>query len=210
MKEKGISFILKGVLGMIAVVLISFGYLDSAKANTVTAYADDNTTVAKAAGTEALDINTVMAVLEGKDLKNGETYQINEDYEAQITITVESSKASGIQLMSSTNSYVATCYINIMHLGTNTHVATITHTVSITTNDSGLVHINSGSLSVSPVVSYVSGYAYGYSITNTDGTYSYATGMVRLYDSSTGYYSYIGCGVSICQGGSPSFTFSPV
>ncbi len=210
MKEKGISFILKGLLGLIAVVFISLGYQDSAKANTVTAYADDNTTVAKAAGAEALDINTVMEVLEGKDLKNGETYQINEDYEAQITIKIESPTASGIQLMSSTTTYVATCYVNVMHLGTNTHVATITHTVSITTNDSGLVHINSGSLSVATLVTYITGYAYGYSITNTDGSYSYATGAVRLYDSSTGYYTYLGCGVSINQGGSPSFTFSQV
>jgi|GEM_PF-4534112 hypothetical protein len=209
MKKCSMKMFLKSMLGVFIFALCSIGYLENAKANTIsTASADGN--AVKVEESVPLDMNTVMSALEGKVIKDGDRIEINDDYDAVCEVILQKTAGSGIRLMSVTSSYGATCNIYIMHSGTNTNVAVITHIISLTYNDSALVHINSGSVSVNTLVSYVTGYAYGYSITNTDGSYSSASGMIRLYDSTTGYYYYYGCGVSVTRGGTPSFSFSQV
>jgi hypothetical protein len=210
MKKNRILMLFKGLLGIFAFVFISMGYLDIAKANTSVNYVDVNTQITMEAGKENIDVNALMAALEGKDLKDGGDYVLNDEYNAHVEITMEEPSSSTISLMSVTNNYIATCNVYIYHSGTNTHVATITHSVNITYNDSGLVHINSGSVSASTLVSYISGYAYGYNITNTDGSYSSAYGMLQLYDSSTSLYYYYGCGVKVYRSETPIFDFSQV
>lgn len=210
MRKSSVLTLFKGLLGIFAFVFISMGYTEIAKANTSIDFVDANAKVSMDTGKEKIDVNALMAALKGKELKDGGDYVLNEEYKAHVKITMEKSSSSGVSLMSVTNNYIAICNVYIIHIGTNTHVATITHTANITYNDSGLVHINSGSVSASTLVSYISGYAYGYNITNTDGSYSSAYGMLQLYDSSTGWYYYYGCGVRVYRSETPTFDFSQV
>lgn len=197
--------LLKGLLGVFAFLLISGAYVGSANADTV---ADDN--AVSFIGSDSVDLNTVMQALDGWEIKDGDRIPIDDEYVAVCDVTMAKPSSSRMSTMSSTNTYIGSCNIYVMHLGTNTMVAYINHNISVTYYDNGLVHINSGSLNAYKLVTYVSTYVYDYQITNTNGSYSYATGMVRLYDATVSGYYYYGCGVSVTPGSEPRFSFSQV
>lgn len=211
---KRISFLSKVLLGLVMFVLFSFVKVDDAQAQSVT---EADLQVVEADHTT--DLGSIIEALEGKELTDGSTFIVG-DYRFECEVIIEpiiDSKASAnvhssgaTTLATTTSSYSATSNVNAYINSTNTRVAVLTHTVSVTYYDNKKVHINSGSYSVSTLHSYYSGYSYGYTINNTDGSSSSAYGMVELYNSYDKLYSYIGSSVSVTPTSTPSFSFSQV
>lgn len=195
---------MKVFLGTLVFTVFSLVNLHIASAETNNNNYD---TIAITADNE-FDQDEVMSAIAGRSIADGDSFIVDNKYRLDCEVSLTPAISSGITINSVTNSYNATCTVYVTSLFSSTHVATIYHSVNITYNDSGLVHINSGSLSVSPAVSWFTGAAYGYSITNTNGSYSSASGMVELYDSMGKSYYYYNASVSVSGGSDPVFNFT--
>lgn len=207
---KGKSVFLKVLLTAIFLIMFSVNSTDNAKANTNDDKANTDIIITGEGINEQIDINTIMSALDNRVLADGDSFIVDGEFKFDCKITIKPAISSGISVRSVTNNYVATCYIYMYAFPDDQLIATILHSVNITFSDSGLVHINSGSLSVSTNAAAFSGNASGYQIMNTDGSYSMAAGLVQLYDSITQLYGYYAARVEISRGGSPNFTFEQI
>lgn len=227
MKIKMKSYVIKVMMGSFLFALFLLGNFNIVRANSVSNNLNSDTIVTDG---EDVNVEAIMSAIAGRNITDGDSFVVDNTYQFDCDVSIESAANSGISIdstsnnvansteysaanssiSSTTNSYTATCTVYVTSLFSQTHVATIYHSVNITYSDSGLVHINSGSLSVYPCVSWFSGYAYGYSINNTNGSYSSASGMVELYNSLDKVYNYYGSTASVSQGNSPTFSFTQV
>lgn len=212
------SVLLKVFLGLVMFTLFSLGKVEDAHAQSIS---DTELQIVESEAAPDVDWNSIMVALEGQEITDGSSFVIDGirlDCEVTIEPIVDSKTSafapSSDQLVSAasttTSTYSAVLNVYAYVQSTNTRVAVITHSASITYYDTGKVHINSGSISVGALHSYYSGYAYGYTINNTNGSYSSAYGMVELYNSYDKLYSYYGSNVSVTPGSSPSFSFNQV
>lgn len=214
------SFLVKGVFSLFIVTLLSLVKTEIVQAETFLSGATIE--VNDANSVTDIDWDAIISALDGKQIVDGTSIAVGDSYrldcEVIITPTSEPSKSamasSNSELLNATtssvtNDYTATCNVYIYISGVNTYAALLSHTVSVIYFDNNLIHISSGSLSANPSSPFT-GYAYGYNIVNTDGTYSYAYGMVQLYNNNNHLYYYYGANASVTPGNSPSFSFSQV
>ena len=238
--NKKVVLFLQGLFVLSIVTLFSLIKVEDVKAATNIDLSDTNVTLTDGVAYNDIDWNSIMSSLDGQALVDGSRILVGDSYIIECAITVEpttnstpstsenalvetplTSMAPSIGALSNltgalaatsstTNTYTAACSLSIYFRSSYTHVATLTHSVTIIYFDNNLIHISSGSLSVSTYDSYWSGTAYGYSITNTDGTYSYSSGMVQLYDSYDSLYYYYGSAAYESPGSTPTFTFTQI
>ncbi len=199
----------KGMIGALLVALFILAGTDNVKASTDNNLSETTITLTEEGEKVDLDMSKVISSLQGKNLYGGEIIY-DGDFKIVTEVTINPEVSSGISIMSVTNSYSASCNVFVYVNSSNRLLGVITHTVSITHNDSGLVHINSGTLSVYMNLSTWTGTVTVYEINNTDGSYSGAGGMVEFYDSSRSSYFYYLASVKVYRGNSPSFSFTQV
>jgi hypothetical protein len=181
-----------------------------AEADTVEAYSDK--VIEKSDATvQNVDLNEIMSALEGRTISNGDTIIVNGKYRIVCKVTVtKDTNSAGISANTYSQNYTGVLHANITFILGLIEVAQITHNVNITFYDSGLVHINSGSLSVNTCIANWTGYAFNYQIVNTDGTYSTSGGIAELHDTAGGGYYDYSCWATINSGGTPMFTFNQI
>ncbi len=199
MSRKLMFGFMKGFIGVFVISLLVLS-------NYGTARAEDKT--------DNVDMSAIMSALNGKTITDGETINVNDNLRIECKVTVETisgsapvSKDSSLSNVAATGSTTkiyngnCSCYYN------NVLVATIKHSLTIINYDSGLVHISSGSLTATPNSSSWTTSTYGYSIANTDGSYSSAIGTAKLTSSSLGKSAFYNCTAAVNPGKEPIFTF---
>lgn len=205
------SIILKGLLGLFLFTFFLFMNDNTAKAETKDEIANSDIVAINSSGAEQIDWDNILAALEQRDITDGESFTVDGKYHLYCEVILTPNAVPDNNKMSIastiTNNYTATCNV---YISTSVQVAVLTHTVNISYFDTGKVHINSGSLSVNTLRSTWTGTAYGYTINNTDGSYSNSYGMVQLYDSSAKLYYYYGGSVTVTPEGGPVFDFKQV
>jgi hypothetical protein len=215
--------LVKGFLGLILLALLTTIPNTRAKAEEMTAI-DPGTSVTVEEGFGNLDWNAIMSAMEDQPLTDGSYIMVGDQYRLVCEVIINpvipdsapsynsgtgsSDDTSATYDSGITNSYSATCNVYVYIAPYSVNVATITHTISVTYYYDNKVHIGSGSLSASPSAPYWSANSYGYSINNTDGSYSSASGMVQLYYSLENAYYYWSAYASVTPGSNPSFSFS--
>lgn len=215
MKDKGLLSFMKGAVGLFAFALLITGNANVAKADTTTDAVSSDTVVTKTGDIDDNELDTIMSAIDGKELSDGDSFTVD-GYKIDCEIIIEptsGSAASSSDILCSTlsttsNSYRGTCNVYITGPLINACIAVITHTVNVTNYSSGLVHINAGEVAVQTLLDSWTGSAYGYTITNTDGSYSSANGMVQLYNTAVKDSVHYMAFVSVTPGNLPSFTFS--
>lgn len=213
------SVFVKGCFLLFIVTLLSLVKAEDVKAETFLSGATIE--VADANRAADIDWDAIISALGDQQIVDGSRIKVGDAYTLKCEVIIEpisssisaseasESLYSSSATTSSTNSYTATCNVYIYISGTSTYAATLTHTVTVTNYPNNLIHISSGSLSVS-ASSPFTGYPYGYTIVNTDGTFSYAYGTVEIYNTYNQLYYYYGATVSVTPGNSPSFGFTQV
>lgn len=197
----------KVLLGMLVLFFVCFGRIKTAEAETTDGCSGTEVEVTDSAKAENVDLNSVMTALSGRTIKNGDSFIVDNKFRVECKVTTDSPINSAVAADTYSHSYTGTLHAYVYFLNVPVQVAIITHNVSITFYDSGLVHINSGSLSVSPNAVNWTGSAFDYQIVNTDGTYSTSGGIAELHDTAGGGYYDYSCWVTINSGGSPMYTF---
>lgn len=204
------SILKKVLLGMLAFTLILLGRVKTAEAETIQGYSDMNIEVTDAAKAKNVDLAAVMSALEGRTITNGDSFYVDGKYRVECKVTMKNANSSGLSIDNVSQNYTGLLNVYVTILLGQVKVAEITHNVNITFYDSGLVHINSGSLGANTYVVNWTGSALDYQIVNTDGSYSTSGGRVELHDTAGGGYYYYSCWVSVSTGNSPQFTFNPI
>lgn len=220
MKPNKFMFV-KGALLLFIVTLLSLVKVEDVKAETI--LSGGTIEINDANSAEDIDWDSIMSALSDQQIVDGTSITVGDDYRLECEVIMEpvtnssltdlqgadSSLSSESTTSSYSTNYIATCNVYIYISGISTHAATLTHSILVTYYPGNLVHISSGSLSVSTYSNFT-GTAYGYTIVNTDGTYSYAYGMVEIYCISNQLYYYYGSTASVTPGSTPSFSFSQV
>lgn len=205
MRRKGILRFMKGFIGALVISLLVLCNSNTARAE---AKADD------------VDMEAIMSALNGRAITDGDIINVTDDIRIEVTVKSTSSSTSvskdsslsnitngNISIAAATGSTTETFTANCQCFFNNVLIATITHKLTVINYTTGLVHISSGSLSASPNNSAWTTSTYGYSIANTDGSYSSAIGTAKLTNASLGKYALYNCTAAVNPGKTPIFTF---
>jgi len=224
MKKNNVLLCMKGFLGLFAFALLFMINISPAKAASID-LSDSDVVITEPEAISEEDFSDIMTALEGRELSDGDSFIVNGEFriDCEVTIIPDTASVSSSKLLSSslnstavstlsttTSSYTAVCNINFTSILISTTVGYVTHTVSVTNYDTGLVHINSGSVSAYSYYSTWIASAYGYSIANTNGAYSSASGYASFYETGSQKTALISCVVSVTPGNTPSFSFSQI
>lgn len=210
MIKRGKLKLLKGIIGVFAFLLISQCYVTKVRADEVSNYPGTDVQ-SVGINTEAdIDLDAILSTLSEQSIKDGDRLYVEDQYYLEIEIVTNPVYNTSKAMLASsyTNNYTTTCNVHVYLNGSSVQIGTITHSINVMYIDNSKIHISSGSLNSNSLHSNYTFSTVGYTLNNTDGSYSSAGGAVQIYNKSTGIYGYYSCIATVTPNSTPSFTFN--
>ncbi len=210
MIKRGKLKLLKGIIGVFAFLLISQCYVTKVRADEVSNYPGTDVQSVDTNTEADIDWDAIMSTLSEQSINDGDKLYVDDQYYLEIEVVINPVAQTNRAMLASsyTNNYSATCNVNVYQNGSSVQIGTITHSISVMYIDNSKIHISSGSLNSYSVHSNYTFTTGGYTLNNTNGSYSSAGGVVEIYNKTTSLYGYYGCLATVTPNSTPSFSFN--